>query len=104
AGTAALWGVQIRPVAAPDGLLSAPLVHDALRPPSPHLPRVSAVSVENTHNAAGGRVLLLDAMAAIVATAREAGLAVHLDGARLWNAAAALQVAPSRLAAGVTTV
>jgi threonine aldolase len=104
AGVAALWGVQIRPVATPDGLLSAPLVQAALRPPSPHLPQVSAVSVENTHNTAGGRVLHLDAMAAIVATAREAGLAVHLDGARLWNAAAALQVAPRRLAAGATTI
>lgn len=104
AGVAALWGVQIRPVSAPDGRLNAGLVRQALRPPSPHLPRVSAVAVENTHNAAGGRVLPLEEMAAIVAAAQQAGLAVHLDGARLWNAAAALGVAPARVVRGATTV
>jgi threonine aldolase len=104
AGVAALWGVQIRPVAAPDGRLTASLVRQALRSASPHLPRVSAVAVENTHNLAGGRVLPLEEMAAIVAAAQQAGLAVHLDGARLWNAAAALGVAPARLVRGATTV
>lgn len=104
AAVAALWGVQIRPVATPDGLLRAALVRAALRPPSPHLPRVSAVAVENTHNGAGGRVLPAAEMAAIVATAQQAGLAVHLDGARLWNAAAALEVPPAQLVRGVTTV
>ncbi|HEY6060002.1 MAG TPA: GntG family PLP-dependent aldolase [Gemmatimonadales bacterium] len=104
AGVAALWGVQIRPVAAPDGRLTASLVRQALRSASPHLPRVSAVAVENTHNFAGGRVLPLEEMAAIVAAAQQAGLAVHLDGARLWNAAAALGVAPARVVRGATTV
>src|SRR6266700_8334521 len=55
AGVAANWGVQIRPIATPDGLLTAALVRAALRPASPHLPRASAVAAENTHNAAGGR-------------------------------------------------
>lgn len=104
AGVAALWGVQIRPVETPDGRLTAPLVRRALRPASKHLPRVTAVAVENTHNAAGGRVLPLEEMAAIVAAAQQAGLAVHLDGARLWNAAAALGVAPARVVRGATTV
>ena len=104
AGVAALAGVQIRPVAAPGGLLSAALVRQALRPPSPHLPRITAVAVENTHNAAGGRVLPSEEMASIVASAQQAGLAVHLDGARLWNAAAALGVAPARVVRGATTV
>jgi threonine aldolase len=104
AGVAALWGVQIRPVAVADGRLTASLVRQALRPASPHLPRVSAVALENTHNFAGGRVLPLEEMAAIVAAAQQAGLAVHLDGARLWNAAAALGVAPARVVRGATTV
>src|SRR5512146_606799 len=56
------------------------------------------------HCAAGGRVLPLEEMAAIVAAAQQAGLAVHLDGARLWNAAAALGVAPARVVRGATTV
>ncbi len=104
AGVAALSGVQIRPVTTPDGRLTAPLVQGALRPASPHLPRQSAVAVENSHNASGGRVLPPAEMAAIVAVGRAAGLELHLDGARLWNAATALQVSPARLVLGVTTV
>jgi threonine aldolase len=104
AGVAALSGVQIRPVTTPDGRLTAPLVRGALRPVSPHLPRQSAIAVENSHNASGGRVLPPAEMAAIVAVGRAAGLELHLDGARLWNAATALQVPPARLVLGVTTV
>src|SRR5690242_19883007 len=104
AGVAANWGVQIRPVSTPDGLLTGDLLRAALRPASPHLPRPTAVAVENTHNAAGGRVLPVGAMDAVVAAAHAAGLPVHLDGARLWNAAAALGVSAARLAQGTATV
>jgi threonine aldolase len=104
AGLAANWGVQIRPIATPDGLLTAALVRAAVRPASPHVPRASALAVENTHNAAGGRVLSDAAMAEVVAAARGAGLPVHLDGARLWNAGAALGVPPAQLARGADTV
>ena len=104
AALAALSGVQVRPVATPDGLLRAPLVRAALRPRSPHLPQASVVAIENTHNAAGGRVMPPDVQRDIVAVAREAGLPVHLDGARLWNAAAALDCPPVRLAEGADTV
>ncbi|MGH7614026.1 MAG: threonine aldolase family protein [Gemmatimonadales bacterium] len=100
AGVAALSGVQIRPVVTPDGLLTARLVQGALRT----APRQSAVAVENSHNASGGRVLPPAEMAAIVAVAGAAGLKLHLDGARLWNAATALQVSPAQLVLGVTTV
>jgi threonine aldolase len=103
-GVAANSGVQIRPIATPDGLLTAALVRAALRPPSPHLPRATAVAVENTHNAAGGRVMPPAVMAGIATLARDAGLRLHLDGARLWNAATALGVPISSLAAGATTV
>jgi len=104
AGVAALSGVQIRPIATPDGLLTPDLVRGALRPASPHVPRASALAVENTHNAAGGRVLKPEAADAVVQAARDAGLRVHLDGARLWNAAAAAGVPPVRLARGADTV
>jgi len=104
AGLAALWGVQIRPIATPDGLVTPELVRGALRPASPHVPRSSALVVENTHNAAGGRVLGPDAFDGVVQAARAAGVGVHLDGARLWNAAAAAQVPPARLARGADTV
>jgi threonine aldolase len=104
AGVALLAGVQIRPVTTPDGLLTRELVEAALRPASPHVPRVSAIAIENTHNAAGGRVLPLDRLQAITALAAERRLPVHLDGARLWNAAAALQQKLPALTAGVATV
>ena len=104
AGLAALWGVQIRPIATPDGLLTPELVRGALRPASPHVPRCSALAVEDTHNAAGGRVLGPDRLDGVVQAAREAGLPVHVDGARLWNAAAAAGVPPARLARGAQTV
>ena len=103
-GIAALAGVQIRPVATPDGLLTPALVRASLRAPSPHVPRITALTIENTHNLAGGRVLDATAVDALVGVARDARLAVHLDGARLWNAAVAAGVTPARLARGADTV
>jgi threonine aldolase len=104
AGVAANAGVQVRPVQTPDGVLTADLLRAALRPRSPHYPRVSAMAIENTHNAAGGKVMPVAVGDAIGSLAREVKLPLHLDGARLWNAAAALSVAPARLAAPADTV
>ena len=104
AGVAALSGVQIRPIPTPAGLLTPELVTGALRPPSPHVPKPSALAIENTHNAAGGRVLDAAAVDGVMAAARAAGLPVHVDGARLWNAAAAVHVPPARLCRGAETV
>lgn len=104
AGVAAISGVQIRCVITPDGVLTGDLVRGALRPPSPHVPVVSAVAVENTHNAAGGKVMRPEVMAGVVTAAAQAGLPVHLDGARLWNAAAALGLPPDRLTTGAASV
>ena len=66
--------------------------------------RAAAVSLENTHNNAGGRVWPLAGLEEVVATSRELGLAVHLDGARLLNAAVALGVPPTEIAARFDTV
>jgi threonine aldolase len=104
AGVAGLSGVQVRPVTTPDGLLTAALARAALRPASPHYPRISAIAIENTHNAAGGKVMPPPVADEVGALAREIGVPLHLDGARLWNAAAALGVEPARLAAPATTV
>jgi threonine aldolase len=60
--------------------------------------------LENTHNAAGGTVTPPDEHALLVATARDTGLRVHLDGARLWNAAVALGLLPAALTVGVDSV
>jgi threonine aldolase len=64
----------------------------------------SVVSLENTHNNAGGRVWPLDDLTEVVATARELELGVHLDGARLLNASTALDCAPAEIAAQADTV
>jgi threonine aldolase len=66
--------------------------------------KASVVSVENTHNNAGGRVWPLDELAEVVDAAHELGLAVHLDGARLLNAAVATDCPPATIAAQADTV
>jgi threonine aldolase len=104
AAAAAWGGVQLRTVATPDGLLTPELVQMAIRPRSPHLPQTSMVLLENTHNSAGGRVLPFEQMAAVCEVAREAGVAIHLDGARLANAAVATGVPMSVLAGPADTV
>jgi threonine aldolase len=103
AALAALSGVQIRPVQTPDGLLTGALLRAAWRVP-PHLPRISAVVAENTHNVAGGMVMRPPVWDGVTAEAQEWSVPVHLDGARLWNAAVALDLPPSRLTRGATTV
>lgn len=66
--------------------------------------RTTLLCLENTHNAAGGTVTAPEEHAAVAAAARSARLAVHLDGARLWNAAVALGVPPAALTVGADTV
>ena len=101
-GPAQFSGVQLRPVATPDGLLTPDLVAAAIRPS--YQLRTSLVCVENTHNGSGGRVMPKAQVAAIADVARKNNLPLHLDGARLWNAAAASAVAEAEFAAHTDTV
>jgi threonine aldolase len=101
---AALWGVQARPVATPDGTLTAPLVEAAIRPPSAFTPRTGGIVIENTHNVAGGTVMPVETMRAIRAVADRHALPLHVDGARLWNAAAVLGCGLQALGETGTTV
>lgn len=102
---ASAWaGLQLRAVATPDGLLTPELLAAHIRPNSLYTPRSSLVCLENTHNSAGGKVLPLSQMQALCETARAHGLQVHLDGARLPNAAAALELPLAALAAPADTV
>jgi threonine aldolase len=103
AGVAGLAGAQIRPVTTPDGVLTADRIAPILRH-GEHEPEVSAIAVENTHNRAGGKVMPLEVWDELVEYASELGLPVHLDGARLWNAAVALGESPARVAKGATSV
>jgi threonine aldolase len=88
-GAAGLWGAQLFAVPSPRGILTAEQVSAAVRPADDHAPRTRMLVVENTHNRGGGAVWPLDVFRSTVAAAHERGLAVHLDGARLWNAEAA---------------
>lgn len=101
-GPSAIAGVQLRPVATPDGLLTAQLVTAALRPA--YQIRTSAICIENTHNGSGGRVMQLQQLKAIGDVARQHSLPLHLDGARLWNAAAATGVPEGKFAEVANTV
>jgi len=82
---AALSGVQIATIGRA-GVFDADDVRRALTPPDHHHPPCTLVAVENTQNASGGRVFPWDVLQAVVALARERGLRLHLDGARLFNA------------------
>jgi threonine aldolase len=104
AAAAVLSGVQLCPVNGTGGVLAPADVAAAIRTGSEFLPRTSLIALENTHNAAGGRVTPPDVVDAICAVAREHGLPVHVDGARLWNAAVAAGVSPARLVRDATTV
>ena len=66
--------------------------------------RTTLLCLENTHNAGGGTITPPEEHAKLVAAARDSGLRVHLDGARLWNAAVALGLLPAALTVGVDTV
>ena len=100
----ALSGVAFFPVDGRHGVMDPDDVRRAVRPAVPHCPRTAAVWLENTHNAAGGSVWPQDALDAVAATAREAGLPVHLDGARIWNAAVATGLSPARIARDVDSL
>ena len=107
-GTAAwLAGGMPRPMPhdAGPGRVSPGAVRRAAGAPGPYFTlRTTLLCLENTHNASGGTVTPPEQHAAVVAAARAAKLAVHLDGARLWNAAAALGVPPGALTVGADTV
>ena len=104
-GVAYVGAVFPRLVAGEQGVLSAELVAEAIEAGrAVSISPTSAVCVENSHNNAGGTVTSAAQVRAIVETAGRYGAAVHVDGARLFNAAVAQGVAPSELTAGVASV
>ena len=100
---AALSGVQFQ-TAGRGGLFTADEMEAAIQPTVYTSPRTSLVCVENTHNRAGGRVWVQANARAVAERARARGLAVHLDGARIWNASVATGLAVSELCAPFDTV
>ncbi len=101
-GAAVLGSIQPQPVARDDsGMIDLAAAEESVKPPDHHFARTRLLCLENT---ADGRVLTLDQMEASAALADRHGLAHHLDGARLWNAAVALGVTPAAVAAPFDTV
>jgi len=100
---AALSGVQIKTVGH-GGLFDADEVRAAMVPADHHYAPVTLVAMENTHNSAGGRVFPLKSLKRIAAFARERGLRLHLDGARLFNAVVATGIPAATWAEPFDTV
>ncbi len=100
---AACAGVQIVEVG-DAGRFDVAELEAAVQPAAYYLPRTRLVVIENTHNRAGGRVIPEPLVRRVTTRAAELGLARHLDGARLWNAAVATGRSPAELAAPFDTV
>jgi threonine aldolase len=104
-GSSALGGIHPRPLLnQPDGSIALAQLETAIRGDDIHFPRTKLICLENTHNRCGGAVLPVSYMKAVGDLARQHGLKVHLDGARLFNAATALGVDVKELVADCDSV
>jgi threonine aldolase len=101
---AAFSGCQARTVAADRGILTWAHVKQAIGAKIYYRAQTGLICLENTHNMAGGTVTPLSVMQEIWDGARDAGLPVHLDGARVFNAAVALGISVATLTSGFDTV
>ncbi len=106
AGISALAGAQVRLVPNDDqGRLDPQDVADAIRPRgNVHMPPTTLVCLENTHNRCSGAALTPDDTRRVADVAHDAGASVHMDGARIFNAAVGLEVPPSELVKDVDDV
>jgi len=102
---AAFVGIQVHIVRnEPDGMLNPRLVEAAIRGDNIHFPPTTLVCLENTHNRCGGCALSPAQMDSICTLARDSGISVHLDGARIFNAAISLGVDVKELTKNVDSV
>ena len=107
AGVAANSGCLAHIVPGERGLVTPAALAEALEEEDPeddHIARAALLCLENTHNRHGGAIVPLERLRGVAAAARERGLAVHLDGARLWNASVASGVALREWAAPFDSV
>jgi threonine aldolase len=86
AAAAVYGGVQTRSIPSPRGLLDPEAVAEQIRPPAFHTVATQAVAVEQTHNRGGGSVYPIETLRAMRKVCSDAGVALHCDGARIWNA------------------
>ena len=98
-GCAALGSIHPRPVAnQPDGTMAPGAIEAAIRPDNIHFPKTRLIALENTHNRCDGSPLNPAYLRAVGEIARSHGLKVHVDGARIFNAAVALGLEAHELA------
>ena len=102
--TAWFSGCLIRAIPTEDGILEWSQIRPLVKPVHPHYAPTGAIEIENTHNMGGGTVYSLAAIRDIADGAHELGVKVHMDGARVFNAAAALRVPVEDIVAPVDTV
>ena len=100
----AVCGALIRPIPGDYGTLDLDALADTLTDGDLHRCRTGGVTLENTHNNCGGTVLTPEHTAAVADMAHEFGAFLHIDGARIFNAAAALDVPPAQLAAPADSI
>ncbi|UWQ33759.1 threonine aldolase family protein [Leisingera sp. M527] len=103
-GPAAISGVMIRTIAGENGIFEPAQLRAAIRPASRYAPKSALLCVEQTANMGGGTIWPLEKLNAVAEIAHSAGLATHMDGARLLNASAATGISPADYAAGFDTV
>jgi threonine aldolase len=104
-GIAALGGIHPRTIQnQPDGTLAPQDIISAIRSDNPHYPTSRLITLENTQNACGGIPLSLEYTKSIGDLAKEYNLILHIDGARIFNAAAALDVTPAELTAPADSI
>lgn len=103
-GLSALGGLIPVRVDGRHGVLQAEDVQRNIRGENVHYPETGLVCLENTHNRAGGTVTRPQAVQAVADVAHARGIPVHIDGARIYNAAVALGVAPAELTGPADTV
>ncbi len=101
---AAFGGLYPKPIKGVRGYITPEQLESAISPDNPHFAHTSLVSVENTHNYAGGVIIRPEQVDALAKVAHDHGLRVHCDGARLFNAAVALDIPASRLVKNVDSV
>lgn len=92
---AALNGITTRTWTSPDGVGDAATIASLIAPATAYLVQTAAVALENTHNFGGGTIQPIEHLREVSAICRDAGVGLHLDGARLWNAHVATGVALS---------
>jgi threonine aldolase len=102
--TAWFSGCQIRTIDTPDGILRWDQMRSLVKPVTFSAAPTGAISLENTHNMSGGRVYPQDVIDEICDEAHDRGVAVHMDGARVFNAAAASGLTVREIAAKADTL